>query len=700
MRKKKAATHEARRSSRRRCRTSGTPLRGLRGNPGFTLAVALTLALGIGANAAVFSVLDRMFSPPPGVSEPGRVNRLHVIEHYGGRTNVQPSFGYPEFRELRAVVPQRVLLAGYHNGRMRITNQDVAETGAVFVVGDYFGLLGVRPALGRFFTNDEARMESFAPVAVISHRMWVRDFGRDPNVLRQPLIADSVKYTIIGVAPDNFHGVDMSAADVWVPAGTAEAKSGPFWYEERKGYLTILIRAPRDVDPRSVAALAGPILGRGKSTRDSTAIGLVGDLRQAVSDRGRLGRSVGIPAQIAAVAVIILLIACSNVANLLLARGIRRRREFAIRLVLGVSRGRLIRQLFTETLLLSVLAGAMALVLAVVGTQAMRVGLFPDIRWPNTPLNGRLLALTIFLATLASFGAGLSPALRGTRLDLTTALKGSAGDGAFQRSHLRTALLLLQTALSVVLLAGAGAFVRSLYNVEHVNTGYDIDRLAIAGVDLVRPRDVDQADNVTLSGMSVSLPELIERLRGLRDAENVAITTAPPLGAGMFSDVFVPGFDSLPKVGSHAAGYAYVSPEYLATVGIRVLDGRGITRDDRSGSEPVALVNATMAKALWPGERAIGKCLRLELPHGACRTVVGVVADQRNSGLVEESSMHIFAPFAQARRSYRFTTWIVLRAAPDRLAFALEEMNLELARLAPGRKAVWRDDIRLRRSLG
>lgn len=663
-------------------------LRGLRANPGFTLAVALTLALGIGANASIFAVLDRMFGPLPGVSDPDRVHRLHVIYHLSGRTDIQPRFGYPEFRELRAVLPKAVALAAYYDYTAHIARPGIVPTGGVAIVGDYFGLLGVRPALGRLFSDDEARVENRAPVAVISHRMWTRDFFRDPKILGQQLLVDSVAFTIIGVAPDAFHGTDMSAADVWIPWGGSAGRSNRVFYEQARGHLTVLMRTPPGLNPRPFAAAAGPILGRGRTTHDSTAIGVLGDLRQAVSDRDRLGASVGIPAQIAAIAIIILLIACANVANLLLARGLRRRREFAIRLVLGVSRWRLIRQLFAETLLLSIIAGAMALLLGAWGTAAMRAGLFPGIRWPDAPLNTRLVALTIVLAVLASFGAGLSPVLQGTRLDLTSSLKGTSGEGRFQRSRLRTGLLLLQTALSVVLLAGAGAFVRSLYNVQHVNTGYDIDRLVTTSVELLIPHDTDRFDNYALNGVKVNLPELIERLRRLPGVENVGMATAPPMLGGFIPAVFVPEFDSLPKVGSAAPGYVYVSPDYMSTVGIRVQSGRGITDDDRSGNEPVAVVNATMANTLWPTESAIGKCVRLEKRESACRTIVGVASDQNDWGLVEEHSMHVFAPLAQARRTFRFSMLIVMRTTPERVPALTKQARRAMAELlAPGRTA-------------
>jgi predicted permease len=230
-----------------------------------------------------------------------------------------------------------------------------------------------------------------------------------------------------------------------------------------------------------------------------------------------------------------------------------------------------------------------------------------------------------------------------------------------------------------VLLAGAGLFLRSLYNVEHVNTGYDVHRLVTTAVQLVIPKDTDRFDNTTLEGMRVSLPELVARLRRIPGVENVGITTAPPMGGMFMPGIFVPGFDSLPKIGSHAPGYAYVSPDYLTTAGIRVQSGRGITEDDRSGNEPVALVNATMARALWPTESAIGKCVRLEQQDSACRTVVGVMSDQNDWGLIEEHAMHVFAPLAQARRAFRFTTWLVIRAAPDRVPRVTAQIPLELA---------------------
>ena len=655
--------------------------RGLRRSPGFVATVALTLALGIGVNAAIFSVLDHLFRPTEGVLNPDRVRRIYALEPYFGHPQTQTKLSYPAWRDLPAAMPPSVALAAYYNsnGPMRLgAGADGPKVGVEYIVGDYFGVLGVRPSRGRAFTPDEWMIEAPHTVAIISDQLWRTQFGHDPDVIGQTLIGDSVRYTIIGVAPPNFHGIDISAVDVWAPfSATMLHEARPDRYKGFNGYLNLFGRLPGSVDAHTIEAIATPLLSHDPWLGDSPRA-VLADLRLAVSDPERLGQYAAIPTQIGAVAGIILFIACANIANLLLARAMRRRREFAIRATLGVTRGRLIRQLLTESALLSVIAGGAAVLVAVWVATALREGLFAQLRWPDAPANARVIVFIVLVTLVACLGAGLAPAIGASRADLNIALAGGAREGTLQRSRLRTGLLVAQTALAVVMLAGAGLFVRSLRNVESVDVGFDTAQLLMVHTSWVGPRPTsDSATARIQAAINARLPDAMERLAHLPGVEAVGAASSIPM-TGAMPGVFVPGFDSLPKVSDLPVGFIYASPEYLTTVGARILAGRGLTAADRAGSALVVVITAAMAKALSPGESPLGKCVMLEKRDGPCRVVVGVVADQRTFRLTDRPAMHVFAPLDQSPRQERQSRTTVVRAARGRTSIVADEVRRDL----------------------
>ena len=624
-------------------------LRGIRRSPGFTVMVVLTLALGLGANAALFSVADRMFlRAPSGVNRPDQVRRLQ--QHFtdanrlkigAPAAGIRSVYNYPEVRAIKAALGDSVLLAGYRFDKVQLgPDGDSPDGVASYVVGDYFGVVDVRPAAGRFFTANEERVENTTPLAVISHALWLNRYGGEQEAIGKTVQIGSRSYEIIGVAPKAFRGIDLDAVTLWVPMSTiGRSDSKTPWYESRNSYfIRIITRASSAAAVQRIELASAMALRSSARARDSSATVTLASVIEAVwPDAG--AKEITITTRLVGVAMIILLIACANVANLLLMRAMQRRREIAVRLALGVSRSRLVGQLLTESVVIAFIASAVALIVAAWGGTALRHLLLPDVRWAEPAVGFRMAAFTALLAMLTGIGAALLPALQSTRPDLSRSLKAGAREGTFRRSRLRSSLLVMQGALSVVLLAGAGLFVRSLQGVEAVNIGYESDRLVFASVGYEQ--------EIHGPEVAAGLPALVERVRRLRGVQQVALAENMPMWAFSWLSVFLRDRDSVPTLNGGAPFVSFVSPEFLATVGIVVRSGRGLSADDRAGTEPVIVVSSSLAKTYWPGENATGKCIILDKRGDPCRTVVGVVSETHFAGIIEDASMHIYIPLAQ-----------------------------------------------------
>jgi predicted permease len=624
-------------------------LRSLKRSPTFVISATLTLALGLGANGALFSVLDTLYlRSPAGIPAPNNLHRVYetyVSPPSERLTNsvVSP----PEYIAVAQVAPRSALIAGYRTANRSLGKDDSAPVGGVTrVLGDYFGTIGVRPAAGRNFTSDEVRPQGVSLVAIVSGSFAKSHFGSDRDAIGKPLDIGVLHLTIIGVAPAEFRGTDLDPTDVWMPMNTmgAQPQGTVPWYEEpHSGFVRILVRTADNRSLQAFTAVSTAVLRRSTIfLADTSTMRVVpGSIREMLSPDFN-GSQEAIATRLAAVAFAILLIACANVANLLLARAMQRRREIGVRLALGVSRRRLVSQLLTESVVLAAIGGAAAVVVAVWSATVLRHALLPDVQWTTPALGLRALLFAVVTTLIAGLGAGLAPALHASRPNLTSVLRGGTRDGATHRSAVRTSLLVSQIALSCILLAGAGLFVRSLRQVEAIDIGYDTDRIVLAGVDFAKDA------GHTPQAQAVFFADAASRVAKLPGVERVALASSRPLWGFSFADLYTRGGDSLKSPQGMWNIVSFVSPGFFSSMGMRVLQGRDFAAEDREGAEYVAIVNASFAKIAWPGQSALGQCFRYDSPTVVCRRVVGVVSDSHFNSVIEKPSMQYYLPMAQS----------------------------------------------------
>jgi len=645
--------------------------RSLRGSPGVATAIVLTLALGLGVNTAVFSLLDAIFlRPPAGVVAPNQVRRLWTEITSTSGKQFRPGFAFPQYRAVSDALDglAETAIAG-QPGRVKLGTGGTSMHAMLSrVSSEYFPLLGARAALGRFFTADEDRLGAGARVAVVSDAFWKSALGGETSALGRTIVLGGERYTVVGVAAPEFTGVELDATDVWLPiATTAGYGSGPWWQSMRVNGFTILLRpAPhvRDetIDVRATAALRRP--GMSLIRSDSLAVTRVGSIIRARGP-GRREQEVQIATRLGGVAAIVLLIACANVVNLLLARAVRRQREIAVRLALGISRARLLRLLMAESTLLALAAGAAALVSAYWGGGALRKILLPDVHWARSPLDWRVLAVGVTATLLAGVVAGLIPALQSSSITVTDALKTGARDIHARRSRLRSTLVMAQAALSVMLLVGAVLFVQSLKNIRDLDLGFDTTRLLFAHVEF------DSKDAVRDSLMPARLTELADRLRAGPGIEETALTAMRPIEGFSWEDYFPDADTSANK--KPLGMFWAVSPDYFAVAGTRLIAGQAFPRAHGAAIPPSVLVNDAMARALWPGQNPIGRCVRFAKPDARCNAVIGVVETARYDKLIEDPTPQFYLPLENMPFRYSGAHEIAIRANDADVAAVIRE---------------------------
>jgi len=650
-------------------------------SPALVAAAVVCLALGIGANATIFGVVDTLlFRAPPRIEDPGRVVRLYVrrnLPPFGTATS--STTGYPLYTSIRDAAPAFNGLAAftYPQGASLGRGADAKRVDLVLASATFFPLLGVRPALGRFFTADEDHPGGPA-IVVLSFGFWRSAFGSDSAVIGRHLQLGRGSYTVIGVAPDRFTGVELQNVDAWVPIAVATPEViGPSFLNRGSYYLQIIGRLGNGGD--ATAARQATLALRADdvySGRDSNAVVVLGPVQHA---RGpEMSKDAKVSIWLAAVAIIVLLIACANVANLLLARSLQRQRDVAIRIALGAGRWRLARQVLIESLVLAIAGGIAALFVTLWAGPLIRAFLLPDTPAFTEPLDARVIAFTIAVALLTGIVTGAVPAWQLARRDLTPALKAGAGEGRYQRSRLRSALLVAQVALTVVLIIGAGLFTRSLRNVEGQDFGFDPAHTLLATIDL-------QAAGYSPAQINALHLQALTRLESLPGVEAAAATVAHPLGWVTGCSVSVPGRDSIPRLSRGGPYCQQVTPGYFAAIGTPVR-GRAFTSADRAGS--VAIVNETMARLLWPGETAIGKCF-VAGDAKTCAEVIGVVPDARRFEAVEDASMIFYVPFSGDSNGYITALVVRVRGRPEewigtiRSAIQATAPNLPFASVTP-----------------
>ena len=530
-------------------------MRGLQRSPIFTATVVGTMALGLGANAAIFSVLDRLYvQTPAGMTGTEHVRRIYQHRKTTRQEYTRAQFSYPALRDMRAVAPLGIDIASFSSDRSTLgKTSDAPEVGVTYVEGNYFGVAGVRAALGRLFSDEERRVEGTTMVAVLSHDLWMRKFAGDSGVIGRDIDLGSHRHTVIGVAADNFRGTELNATDVFVPLntkGTLRDRKVD-WYDSKDQIFLRPLARLRDESGVSVfASRATQLLRQTSQYPDSTSTTFFAPLIEARGGEDNK-QEVSISTRLTGVAAVILLIACANVINLMLARAAGRRREIALRLALGISRQRLFGQLLVESSVLALLSAATALAVAWPGATLLRNLLLPNVHWATGAIDLRVTLFTGALALIAGFVSGLFPAVQATRPELSIALKSSVRDGGQRRSLLRSSLIIAQSALSVVLLAGAGLFVRSLRGVESIDIGYEANRLVYASPQY----DAELGDR--RAEIQAGLPVAVDRIRRLPGVESVATSVFIPMNGLSWTDLFLPGRDSLPS--SNGRGPNHVS---------------------------------------------------------------------------------------------------------------------------------------------
>ncbi len=614
----------------------------LRRQPALTLAVVTTLALGIGGTAAVFNVVDALFfRPPAGVAEPERVLRLFIVRNEGSMQS--PSGGDGSNIDYQALLGRRTEFASiaaymYRRELDLGRGAEVERVMGCAVSANFLGLLGIRPALGRFFLPEEDSVDGRDPVAVISYGFWTQHFGRDPSVLGRQLLLNDRVITIIGVADREFTGIDADRIDVWVPTAMAVPLGMAFdgWRDEAASMpLSFIGRLEPDAVASSAiseTAAALRLSAESHPELDQTPDVIPASL---IAERGpNRSAAAELSLWLALVAAMTLMVACANVANLLLARSVARRRELAVRLSLGASRGRLVRQHLTESLMLALLGGAAGVVVAAAGMGLTRNFPLP----PSTGnLDARLLAFILILSTITGCVFGLFIAFRSAADSPLEGIREARAPSTLSRSGSRRALVAVQVALSLMLLIGTGLFVRSLRAAANIDPGVDMDRLMVLNTDLSR-------SGYTHAEREALYAEMERRIAALPGIERTAMVHFAPLdGLGMgipfdAPDVDTAAYDEGPYLNLAAPGY-------FETVGTRILGGRDFTDADAAG-EPVAIFNEKMAHVVAPRGGVIGECIALgeQVRRGGCTRVVGVVANQRRRYLQEPDVPMVYFP--------------------------------------------------------
>ena len=612
--------------------------RGMRKNPGFTAAIVLTLALGTGANATMFGVVDRLLLQPPAhLRAPDEVHRVYLTangDNFGMSIGTNQS--YRRYQDLTSQVrTASYVAASYETELVFGTGEAAREERVGLVSASFWPMFGVQPALGRFFTAAEDQLPQGTPVAVIGYGYWQAHFGGAPDVVGKPLRIGRSDYTVIGVAPPGFSGIALRSVAAFLPitAGGAdiftELGVDDRWRESyRVGWLQTLVRRKPNVSVEAATAdftnayrlsleAQRPTEPPGRVPR-ADSLRARADLASVIQDRGpRRSQEATVAVWLVGVSLLVLLMACANVANLLVARAIRRRREIAVRLAVGVSRARLLTQLLSESTLFAIVGGAVGVLIAEWGGGILRAVLLPDVEWTSTVLDLRVVAVTVILALAAGLLTGLAPMRQLSRADVVSDLRTGGRGVSLRGSRLRRGLLVLQGAISVVLLIGAGLFVRSFHNVRSLDLGFQPEHVLVAQVS-ARGAPIDSVRRIEL------MEQLRERALTVPGVQHAAHTLTIPFSLEWNQYLVVPGIDT-----ASLRDLFYINPvgpDYFETMGTTLLRGRGITDADRAGGQPVAVMSQSAVKRIWPSQDPLGKCVKLQA-DGPCYVIVGISGD-------------------------------------------------------------------------
>ena len=662
--------------------------RGLRAKPGFTAAVVLTLALGIGANAAIFSIVDRLlFRPPPMLARPDLTHRVYLTSMFRGKENRRSYIQYARYVDFTKWTRSFAHIAQIRSSKLAVgTGDEAREMNVGITSASFFSFFDAPPVLGRYFSAAEDTPPNGTAVAVLGYGFWQTRYGGRTDVLGQKLQIGPLLYTIIGVAPRGFVGLWPSQPPVAFVPITAFAGSSGVRLGKENWWTTYHWTFSETIAQRKPGvSIATANADLSNAYRQSYDAELAASPRQTpaaiakphasvesiLSERGPNKTTLAkVATLITGMALIVLLIACANVANLLLARALRRRREIAVRLALGVGRARLLSQLMTESVLLAVIGGIAGVIVGQLGGGLLRTLFLPEGAETSVIGDARTLMIAGLGVLIAGVLTGLAPALQAGRVELTNDLKAGAREGTYHRSRLRVGLLVFQGSLSVVLLVGAGLFVRSLRNVKAVRLGYDVDPVLIVNLNM-RGVKLDSAREVALR------QQLLETAQNMPGVEHAALNVTIPFWSTWSMDLRIAGIDSVSKLGEFDLNA--VSPDYFATLGTRVIRGRGIQSGDVANAPGAMVVSEAMARVLWPGKDAIGQCVRINADTVPCTYVVGIAENIKSGTLTDEPSYFYYLSAAQFNPN-RTGLFVRTRGEASRQADAIRR---QLQRLMP-----------------
>ncbi|HEV2497947.1 MAG TPA: ABC transporter permease [Terriglobia bacterium] len=644
-------------------------LRTLRRSPGLTAIAVLSLALGIGANTAIFSLMNAVMLRELPVNKPNQLVLLGDGRAGGStddfaNTRLYSYLFYHDLRQKNQVFSKVSAVLSLMFGKMHGAvggSANLEQMDVQLVSGAYFPMLGVNPILGRAFTEADDEPAGGHPIAIISYSWWERRFARDPAILGKTVRLGSTIYTIIGVTPPEFFGTTVGQSpDLWIPLSMEKQVSPGWnglddkWFESlyvlgrlKPGVTVAQAEANVNLLARQIwHGFKGPVL---TSDEQQTLEHAHIELTPAARGLSRLRSRYSLPLQILMIIVgLVLLIACANIANLLLARATTRQREIAVRMAIGAGRARLIRQMLTESLLIAFFGGALGIVLAWWASEGLlaMVSAGPQPLPLNVAPDARVLIFTFVVTVFTSLLFGTIPALRATRIDLTPALKEGRGAASVTgRNSLSKALIVSQVALSLVLLIGAGLFLRTLVNLSNVNTGFNKENVLLFGID---PADVGYKEDARLVSLYQQIEQRVSTEPGVRAASISFFTFNQGAWDG---SVVVEGRPQVSGIDNDVI-MNVVGPSYFTTMGIPLLTGRVFDLHDTANSPKVAIINQTMAREFFPGGSPIGRRFGLDPKHSADIEVVGVVEDAKYLSVQEKQWSAAYYPYTQRPAYY------------------------------------------------
>jgi predicted permease len=619
-------------------------------NPGFTAVAVVSLALGIGANTAIFSIINSFLLAPLPVAEPSRLVSVFTTDQKNPGPLPVSHYNFLDYRD-KTDVWDGVMAYNFAAVNLNRGSGESKQLIAEVVTGNYFDVLGVKPMRGRAFLPDEDRTLGTHPVAVLSYACWQRDFGGDPAIVNTTISLNRRDFTVVGVAPKDFTGTDLGGApDLFIPMSMHRELQPELamFYDARRGLAFAVIGRLKpgvslEQAQGAMSALASELERQYPQDNEGRNVRLVPLLKARLDPQGD-GQTVETSAILMSIVGIVLLIACANVANLLLARATRRRREIAIRVAIGATRARLIRQLLTESVVLSLVGGAVGL-LAAYWTKDIVSSLVPFGGGPNAAqiqLDGRVILFTLVLTLASGLIFGLAPALQASRADLVPTLKGDitvpVGQRGF-RFNLRKALVVLQVALSLFALITAGLFVRSLQKARAVSPGFITENVVLMGLNFGR-------EGYTQEQALQFQRQLLERVGGLPGVQAATIARDRPVSFGLLRSVFLEGQEPAPGGRGVLVQTNDIGARYFETLGIPLVRGRDFAETDGEKGPLVVIINEVMAKRFWPEQDAVGKRFKF-FGDPDYRQVVGIARDVKVTSLTERPRPLVYLPMRQ-----------------------------------------------------